>query len=61
MKFKEFNFFKTPAYLAEDYEDFMILIEKALNKKNREEYIEFAKANTWEERYKDIIKELYSR
>ena len=60
MKFKEFNYVETLAYLAESHEDFVNSIKIALNEKDRRKYTEFAEANTWEKRYEKMIKELYA-
>jgi len=36
------------------------LLKKAIKDNKREEYIKFAKANSWENRYKKLMSSLYS-
>lgn len=60
MKFKEFAYFKTPAYLAQTCEDFVALIQRALDQKDKRKYVEFARANTWSDRYRILKTELDS-
>lgn len=59
IRFKEFEYINTLAHLAEDYEDFVQLIEKALTENKSNKYIEFAKANSWASRFKELMKTLY--
>lgn len=59
IRFKEFEYINTLAHLAEDYEEFVELIEVAINEKDKSKYIEFAKANSWGNRFRKLMKTLY--
>ena len=59
IRWKELEDMRSPAYLASDYQEFAMLIEKALNEKNQNKYIEFAKANSWANRFKELLSTLY--
>jgi glycosyltransferase involved in cell wall biosynthesis len=52
---EELKLLKSPAYLAKDAAEFSELIYMALKDKDKEKFINFAKSNTWEERFKKII------
>jgi len=59
MRWQELEYIKSPAYLASNQEEFVEFIKKGLNEKDRGKYIAFAKANSWESRFKKLIKVLY--
>lgn len=54
--FKEMQYIDSPAFVAKDYNQFCNYIIRAIESedKNRKENINFAKQNTWEERFKAI-------
>ena len=52
---EELKLLKSPAYLAKDAAEFSELLCAALKDKDKEKFINFAKSNTWEERFKKII------
>jgi glycosyltransferase involved in cell wall biosynthesis len=58
-KWEELESIKSPVFSASGYEEFVKLIVEALDVKDRSKYIEFAKANSWENRFEEIIKALY--
>ena len=51
---------KSLSNLASDKKEFIDLLKKALDDNNREKYIEFARNNSWENRYKKLMSSLYS-
>ena len=55
MKWEELEYINSPAYLADNYEDFMKKIIKTLREKNSNKYLEFAKKSSWGSRVKKII------
>jgi len=55
-KWKELELINSPAYLAEDPDDFVNGLKNALQEKDKSKYIEFAKNNTWVERYRRLSK-----
>ena len=55
-KWKELELINSPAYLADNVNDFVDGLKKSLKQKDREKYIQFAKNNTWEERFKKLNK-----
>lgn len=59
-RWRELESLRSPAHLAATYEEFVELINKALSEKERGKYIEFAKANSWEERFEKLMKTLYT-
>ena len=58
MKWEEVESINSPARLASDYEEFVQQIREALDEKDRSKYLEFAKANSWDERFKSLMAEL---
>jgi glycosyltransferase involved in cell wall biosynthesis len=61
MKFEELKGISSDiVYSAERKEDFVELLKEAINDKNKERYIRFARENSWESRYKKLIETLYS-
>lgn len=50
---------KSLGNLASDKKEFLDLIIAALNDKDKGKYIEFARKNSWENRYKKLISSLY--
>ncbi len=54
-KWKELEIINSPAYLAKDPDDFINGLRNALQERNREKYVQFAKNNTWEERFNSLI------
>lgn len=54
-KWEELERLNTPAFLAEDYITFSDFIYEAIKEGKKESYIEFARINSWEERFKEII------
>jgi len=61
-KWEELENINSPAYIASNKAEFLSYLEGALNdkNKNRRKYIEFARKNSWECRYKKLIKSVYS-
>jgi len=59
-KWYELDNINNAIYLALDKEEFVELLKKAIKDNKREEYIKFAKANSWENRYKKLMSSLYS-
>jgi len=55
-KWRELELINSPAYLAKDPDDFINGLKKAIQEKDRDKYLQFAKNNTWEERYKKLNK-----
>lgn len=55
-KWKELELINSPAYLAEDSNDFVNGLENTLQERDRNKYVQFAQKNTWEERYKKLYK-----
>jgi len=55
-KWKELELIRSPAYLAEDADDFTNALKEALKEKYISKYLKFAKSNTWEERFKRLAK-----
>jgi len=51
---EELKLLKSPAYLAKDAAEFSECLYTALKDRNKERFIDFAKSNTWEERFKKI-------
>ncbi len=58
-KWEELEYIKSPAYLASNYEEFAEKIRIALGVKEKNKYIEFAKANSWENRFEQLMKDIY--
>ncbi|QCX34371.1 glycosyltransferase family 1 protein [Caloramator sp. E03] len=56
--FKEMQYINSPAYIANNYDEFCEYIVQAIEnkEKNRERNIQFAKENTWEKRFEEIKK-----
>ncbi len=59
-KWEELEYIESPAYLASNYEEFVEQIRIALDEKEKNKYVEFAKANSWENRFSKLMKTLYS-
>jgi glycosyltransferase involved in cell wall biosynthesis len=59
-KWDELERLKSPAYLAENPDDFIDKLNLALRDKDRSKYLNFAKKNSWQERFKRIELLLYS-
>lgn len=55
-KWKELELINSPAYLAEDSNDFVNELRNALQERNKEKCVQFAQNNAWEERYKKLNK-----
>lgn len=55
IKWDELELIDSPAYLADNYEDFMKKVIKTLREKNSNEYLEFAEKNSWGSRVKKIV------
>ena len=55
-KWEELEKLNTPAYLADNPNTFSDFIYKAIKEGKKESYIDFAKKNSWEERFKEIIR-----
>ncbi len=53
-KWEELEVINSPAYLARDSDDFVNGLRSALQEKNKNKYIQFAKHNTWKESYRKI-------
>lgn len=53
-KWKELELVNSPAYLAEDSDEFADALKNALREGNRDKYVRFAQANTWRKRYKRV-------
>ncbi|MCX6562148.1 MAG: glycosyltransferase [Candidatus Aminicenantes bacterium] len=56
LNFKEFQTFDSPVTLAADYEEFAGLLERAIGESDRRRYVEFARANSWETRFDELLK-----
>jgi glycosyltransferase involved in cell wall biosynthesis len=54
-RWKELELIDSPAYLADNPKEFAENILKAIKNKEKQNLIEFALSNTWEERFKKII------
>jgi len=54
-EWEELKLLESPAYLARNVEEFENLLRLALKDMDREKFINFARLNTWEERFKKII------
>lgn len=56
--FKEMACVNNPAYVSKNYDEFCKYIQQAIEEKekNREKNIQFAKENTWESRFEEILK-----
>jgi len=59
-KWDELERLRSPAYLAENPDDFIDKLNLALRDKDRSKYLNFAKKNSWQERFKRIELLLYS-
>ena len=59
-KWEELEKLSSPAYLAKNPDDFIDKLNLALKEKERSRYLNFAKENSWEERFKRIEPLLYS-
>lgn len=58
--FKEMQYINSPAYIAQNYDEFCDNIIKAIDNKDhdRKRNVEFAKQNTWNKRFEEIQKYL---
>jgi len=56
LDFREFQTFKSPVTLASNYEEFAERLESALVEKDRRRYVEFARANSWEARFGELLR-----
>lgn len=54
-RWKELEFIDSPAYLVDNLDSFVKEINNALRDGNSSKCIEFAKANSWEDKFKKII------
>jgi len=59
-RWEELEKLNSPAYLAKNPDDFIDKLNLALKDKERSRYLNFAKENSWEERFKRIEPLLYS-
>ena len=55
-KWDELEKLNTPAYLANNTDEFSSYIYKSIKEGKNKNYIDFAKKNSWDERFKEIIK-----
>lgn len=55
-RWKELEIIKSPAYLADNVNSFIEGLKTALQDINKDKYLKFAKTNSWDLRYKDVIK-----
>jgi glycosyltransferase involved in cell wall biosynthesis len=55
-KWKELEIIDSPAYLAEDADDFAVKLKTAIIEGKSSKYINYAKNNSWDEKYKYIEK-----
>lgn len=55
-KWKELEMIDSPAYLAEDADDFAKKLKTAISEGKNSKYINYAKNNSWDEKYKYIEK-----
>jgi glycosyltransferase involved in cell wall biosynthesis len=55
-RWEEMEYIKSPALLATNYEEFLGMITQALNEKDKEKYVGFARMNSWENRFNDLMK-----
>jgi glycosyltransferase involved in cell wall biosynthesis len=55
-KWRELELINSPAYLAEDSDDFAEKLKTAVSDGKNNKYIDYARKNSWDERYKFIIK-----
>lgn len=58
--FKEMQYINSPAYIANNYDEFCSYIVQAIEnkEKNRERNIKFAMENTWEKRFEIILENI---
>jgi glycosyltransferase involved in cell wall biosynthesis len=49
---------KSPAFLADSTDQFVAQVEHAVQSRNKGTYVEFARMNSWGERFKDIMNAL---
>jgi len=54
-EWEELKMLESPAYLAKDTAEFSEFLRMALKDKDKKKFINFAKSNTWEKRFKEII------
>ena len=55
-RWKELEIIKSPAYLADNVNSFIEGLKIALQDINKNKYLKFARTNSWDLRYKDVIK-----
>lgn len=55
-RWEELEMMESPAYLAEGVDDFVDYLNLALEDRNKEKYISYAKLNSWNKRFNSIIK-----
>ena len=55
-RWEELKMMESPAYLAEGVDDFVDYLNLALEDRNKEKYISYAKLNSWNKRFNSIIK-----
>jgi len=55
-RWKELEIIKSPAYLADNVNSFIEGLKTALQDINKDKYLKFARTNSWDLRYKDVIK-----
>jgi glycosyltransferase involved in cell wall biosynthesis len=46
----------SPALLADSHDDFIVLLKKALEIKDSEPYFRFARENSWDKRFDDVLR-----
>jgi len=56
LNFREFQTFHCPVLLAADYDEFAERLRGALNETDRRWYVEFARLNSWETRFDELLK-----
>lgn len=55
LDFQELKTFPSPATLASDYEEFAGKLERIVGETDRSRYVEFARANSWEIRFAELL------
>ena len=56
VRWKELEYIDSPAYLVKEKDEFAAALLSALKDKNKEKYIEFARRNSWADRFLKIKK-----
>ncbi|GAI43024.1 unnamed protein product, partial [marine sediment metagenome] len=55
-RWEELEMMESPVYMADGVDDFVDYLNLALEDRNKEKYISYAKLNSWNKRFNSIIK-----